>query len=244
MTAPTSPQLANTEETMTQAEESLAPIIVGAILAASVLTDDTEEPDYGPGWGVIVKGALIPGYAVARATAYGLRELVRGAVLNALIPLIALRLQLFDSEARYRGNLFEAARRAAEYAVDNAADAMLNQAHRIGHPDTRLFYDLVEQGGTDKALKIFAERTSRWLTREALFRAQTELAGPLGYTHKRWVTVGDERVRSEHRLLDGKSASLGGVFRTQSGAIRYPGDIAAPIHLWINCRCSLEFLKR
>lgn len=240
----TSPQIANSEEMMTEAENSLTPYIIAAILAVAPMAAEDEEPDYGAKWGVIAKGMLIPGYAMIQTAARGLRELVYGAVLNALIPLLLFRLRLFDVEGRYRGDVGELARESAEYAVDQAVTAMMNQAVTVGHPDSMDFYETTERGGTDRVLRTFAERTSRWITREALFRAQSEMAEALGYSHKRWITVGDERVRSEHRRLDGRAVPVGSVFRTQGGQLRYPGDVSAPIHLWINCRCSLEFLNR
>lgn len=87
-----------------------------------------------------------------------------------------------------------------------------------------------------------ARRLARWVARTALFDAQEQLTPEFGAAEKRWVTVGDDRVRHNHAILDGKRRKLHQPFITPAGAIMHPGDTSAPIELWINCRCHLEFL--
>lgn len=250
---PTSPQLANTEEVLQQAEDSLAPVIVGAILAAYLLTDDDEDGGYGPSWGVIAKGALIPGEFMLKTAAYGFREITRGAILNAIIPLLLAHLFWFERNSRYLPNiggyrtseeLRQLATRSAEFAIERAAEAMETLARDLDSPASQDFYRALSESRKQDELDVFARRTARWMARESLFRAQEALASELGFTHKRWVTERDARVRSEHRKLDGRAVPRTGTFQTSTGSIRYPGDVSAPIHLWINCRCSLEWLTR
>lgn len=239
---------------MEQAEDSLVPIIVGAILAASLLLGDDEEDSYGPSWGVISKGALIPGMLVLKTAARGFREIVRGAVINALIPLMLAHLFWFERNAQQLPNIrrgfrsSEDLRRLAEssagHAMEQAAEAMERMARNMDSPSSQEFYRAITKGPSEDQLEVFARRTARWLVRESLFRAQEELAPALGFTHKRWVSERDSRVRTEHRGLDGKVVRLATPFQTSSGNIRYPGDVSAPVHLWINCRCSLEWLTR
>lgn len=250
---PPSPQLANTEETLAQAEDTLAPVIVGAILAAYLLTDDDEGEGYGPSWGVIAKGALIPGEFMLKTAAYGFREITRGAILNAIIPLLLAHLFWFERNSRYLPNigeyrtseeLRELATRSAEFAIDRAAEAMESLARDLDSPASRDFYRALSESRKQDELDVFARRTSRWMARESLFRAQEALAVELGFTHKRWISERDSRVRADHRTLDGRAVPRTGTFQTPTGSIRYPGDVTAPIHLWINCRCSLEWLTR
>lgn len=70
---------------------------------------------------------------------------------------------------------------------------------------------------------------------------QLAMAERLGYSTKTWRTRLDERVRTAHRLLEGRTRPLDGVFVTIGGELRYPGDRSAPPQLTINCRCFMVF---
>ncbi len=56
-----------------------------------------------------------------------------------------------------------------------------------------------------------------------------------------WVTRGDDRVRSSHRMLDGKTVPVGQGFALDGKTLRFPGDPLAPADLTIGCRCRLKF---
>jgi HK97 family phage portal protein len=62
-----------------------------------------------------------------------------------------------------------------------------------------------------------------------------------GEVRKIWRTRRDDRVRSQHRVLDGRSAPLGGGFKVGEATLRFPGDPLAPPELTIGCRCRLKF---
>lgn len=62
-----------------------------------------------------------------------------------------------------------------------------------------------------------------------------------GKVRKTWVTEKDERVRAEHRLLNGKTVDINDGFMAKDFILRFPGDPLAPPHLTINCRCRLKF---
>lgn len=58
-----------------------------------------------------------------------------------------------------------------------------------------------------------------------------------GYSKKRWLSVGDERVRDSHVACDAQGAiAIGNTF---SNGLRFPGDPLGPIAETINCRCFL-----
>lgn len=63
----------------------------------------------------------------------------------------------------------------------------------------------------------------------------------IGATSKTWISTKDARVRSEHRLLDGKSVGVGSPFEVGGLMIRFPGDPLSPPQMTINCRCRLGF---
>lgn len=88
-----------------------------------------------------------------------------------------------------------------------------------------------------KRRKLIAEHES-----QTSFNAGIYLAGrQMGKTSKTWVSRRDEKVRSEHRMLNGKTVPLGQGFAVGGEALRFPGDPLAPPHLTINCRCRLRF---
>ena len=69
---------------------------------------------------------------------------------------------------------------------------------------------------------------------------QAALAPSLGYRSRVWRTRLDNKVRDEHRRLEGQRRSLTEPWQTPDGfVLRFPGDRRAPPHLWINCRCRL-----
>jgi hypothetical protein len=55
-----------------------------------------------------------------------------------------------------------------------------------------------------------------------------------------WVSMHDDQVRHAHQVLDGKRRHVGEPFHYGAEEIRYPGDVTAPIELWISCRCVLR----
>ena len=63
----------------------------------------------------------------------------------------------------------------------------------------------------------------------------------IGASTKTWISSKDTKVRSEHRLLDGKSVGVGNPFEVNGLLIRFPGDPLSPPQMTINCRCRLGF---
>lgn len=55
-----------------------------------------------------------------------------------------------------------------------------------------------------------------------------------------WVTIGDSKVRHSHRETAGQRRPPGKVFDVDGVAMDRPGDMSAPIELWINCRCVVR----
>jgi len=55
-----------------------------------------------------------------------------------------------------------------------------------------------------------------------------------------WVTMHDGAVRQAHADTDGQIRPIGEKFDVDGVAMSMPGDITAPIELWINCRCTLR----
>lgn len=78
---------------------------------------------------------------------------------------------------------------------------------------------------------------------QAAFNGGMYLAGQqTGAPQKTWRTRRDERVRPQHRMLEGKTIDIGDTFSIDGVGLRYPGDPLAPAHLALACRCRLKFV--
>ena len=60
-----------------------------------------------------------------------------------------------------------------------------------------------------------------------------------GASYKRWVTVGDSRVRAAHAAADGQEVPLGSPFVVDGEMLEYPGDPHGSAGNVINCRCVM-----
>lgn len=58
---------------------------------------------------------------------------------------------------------------------------------------------------------------------------------------KTWITRKDQRVRTTHQFLEGKTVPFGEGFAVAGEMLRFPGDPIAPPALTYNCRCRLRF---
>lgn len=92
------------------------------------------------------------------------------------------------------------------------------------------------------------EKSSRSLARTAatasLGSEMIELLRDQGYTHKRWTTRYDSRVRDTHANADRKTILLDEEFIVGGATLRYPGDpMCSDIGEVINCRCVLVGVK-
>lgn len=82
-------------------------------------------------------------------------------------------------------------------------------------------------------------RDGKPLTPEETEKVLAGLAVPT----KTWVTRKDQRVRPEHRILQGKTVPLSEGFAVGDSVLRFPGDPLAPPELTIGCRCRLSFRR-
>lgn len=65
-----------------------------------------------------------------------------------------------------------------------------------------------------------------------------------GYTHKRWMTRYDSRVRESHGAVDRKTIPLEDSFLVGGYALRYPADpMCLNLSEVINCRCVLVAVR-
>jgi hypothetical protein len=111
-----------------------------------------------------------------------------------------------------------AALRGVAAGVAAAADGMAGRARDIGH-----------NAGQVATASIAEAKAAVLAQRRKL---------PVKRT---WKTRGDDRVRPEHKAVEGQVRPLGVPFDVGGAKLRHPGDQAAPPHLWIGCRCTLRY---
>lgn len=101
-----------------------------------------------------------------------------------------------------------------------------------------------------KKLEIVTERNHKAAIRNARTmstsaqnagrQAAYERAEKLGVNiKKQWIATLDGRTRHEHRLLDGQTVPVNGMFTVDGMEIEYPGDPHAEARLVYNCRCTM-----
>lgn len=230
------------EEALEEAESSLGPIIA-TLLAAEAARQLTPSLSSLP-TAIVLRNLLLPlvlfGLRIARNHAPRIPFQFVGSPaaswLNTGIdtgvssdPRIVAENALDDTLSKVQ--------RAVQKTIENTSAS--NKKH-TDNPDV-----IVSPGPiTPHQADVAAKKMARWIARDALFGAQMRAAADMGYSHKRWVTERDARVRDAHRILDGQTVEIGGIFQTTGGNLRYPGDITAPAGLVLNCRCSLEMIRR
>ncbi len=74
-------------------------------------------------------------------------------------------------------------------------------------------------------------------------RTKLEQSKFMGYTHKRWNTQGDERVRRTnfHNSVKGKIIPVDSAFKGGGQSAEYPGDVTLEVGERINCRCFITY---
>ena len=98
-----------------------------------------------------------------------------------------------------------------------------------------------------------AERLIRTTYTSGANRAHVADLEEQGYTHLKWLTARDARVRAggrsgaNHRRMEGVTVPLGEAFVTPLGSrLRWPGDrtLGAPVADVVNCRCTTVGINR
>lgn len=66
-----------------------------------------------------------------------------------------------------------------------------------------------------------------------------------GCTKKKWISFGDERVRTDHANVDGEVVDINKPFHVGEYLMMFPKDdsLGAGLEEIVNCRCSVEYLQ-
>ncbi len=133
---------------------------------------------------------------------------------------------------------------------DKRFDRTVAAAMREGKPVAADMLGKIIGRLSDKNLLLRSEMLARTETMMALGSARDEAmrqqieAGKVAAqdVQKIWRSAGDNRVRHTHRVLNGKSIGVDGVFITPTGApLRFPGDPKATTSEISGCRCRLQY---
>ena len=142
---------------------------------------------------------------------------------------------------RYREIAYE--QFAEDAYIDELADNFSKDFHRVTKKHLSDDDDLLMLAGSywfsqDRAM-VTAENTVL-----DIFNYEEFLeALAMGYTQKTWVTMGDNRVRDSHTIIDGTTIPLDEVFHLEGGDMRFPraADLGASDDEISGCICWLEY---
>jgi hypothetical protein len=153
--------------------------------------------------------------------------------LSSMVPGFAVIVLDLMEKYSPAERLSEAERgRLIGQAIAVAAEAF----KQAGKTDPQL---LAGSGAVDRATRL------RHLAISIITSVRSEIqqnsAELLGFLTKTWRTRLDQRVRTAHRLLEGRTLPIEATFHTLGGSLRFPGDPTAHPSLTINCRCELQF---
>lgn len=131
---------------------------------------------------------------------------------------------------------------------DRRFDSTVRRAIRSGEPLTAVQVDRMVRRYNERFIKFRAETIARTEALRAVHAGTDEtyrqaIADGLldvDQLQRKWVTARDERVRSSHRGLNGLIRTIDETFPGAAGALRFPGDPAAPAAETIQCRCVLS----
>lgn len=269
---PQSPQAVAIDEALEQAESSIIPTLA-ALLAAEVATSMVSEA-VSETVENVAQGAYRVGkrwrypFLDAFLAGKGIYLIIKGMLELLLLPLGVFSWNNINDHADSKQTYSDATYDLILDSIDEVMERVAKSVEFVlakdvwdeddiyalfGVPgDTKFNPDHVgddevhgdPRSATQRAVDNFARQMARWLTRETVFTIQERVARGMGFTHKRWITMHDHKVRDFHRPLHGKAVPLGQSFSTPVGDLRYPGDTSAPIGLWINCRCVIEWIAR
>lgn len=112
--------------------------------------------------------------------------------------------------------------------------------------DTKKPSDLTDSAGTeyrtsiDRAMNI-AENEANSILNNEEYRSAIKN----GCTKKKWISFGDERVRTDHADVDGEVVDIYKPFHVVGYLMMFPKDdsLGAGLEEIVNCRCSVEYLQ-
>lgn len=169
--------------------------------------------------------------------------------LNELKVKQELTYQLYDAieNSKEAERFFETEEQKNKYITDTVNETYRSTVENIvREPDT------LDYTGTEKywlsgdRAQFIAENESNTLLNSAEFIEAKEE----GYTHKIWMSYGDDRVRLTHQEVDGAKIPIGAYFDVGRARMLYPKDVTSELSTGAecpeevcNCRCTVSYVK-
>lgn len=93
---------------------------------------------------------------------------------------------------------------------------------------------------SERAVELAETETNDYMN----YKKQAQ-AVKMGYTHKRWVAMLDERVRHTHIFADGQEVEINQPFVVGAYDMMFPldGSLGAGAEEIVNCRCVCQYIK-
>ena len=131
---------------------------------------------------------------------------------------------------------------------DRRFDRTVRRAIRDSEPLTRAQVDRMAGRYRERSVAFRATTIARTEALRAVHSGTDEAyrqaidAGAVDgdQLERTWVTARDERVRGSHVGLNGVTRGVDETFPGTFGALRFPGDPAAPSSETVRCRCALS----
>ena len=115
----------------------------------------------------------------------------------------------------------------------------------VREPDTLDYTGTERYWLSDDRAQFIAENESNTLLNSAEFIEAKEE----GYTHKIWMSYGDDRVRLTHQEVDGAKIPIGAYFDVGRARMLYPKDVTSELSTGAecpeevcNCRCVCKYI--
>lgn len=190
--------------------------------------------------------ALVGMYSVTRPKSFAKRmvKLDKGYKLSKREKQAQQHLKTFKKQVSQ-----DVIDRTNQAAVKNAKRAHIKGASNIYSDFNKMKDKDIKLGDIKKKLtqdyqnKKRVERAVDTEIHETAELSKQEHAKEMGFTRKRWKTVGDERVRSTswHSQVSGQVMPIGEDFQVGSMRAAHPSDVRLPVGERINCRCYLVY---
>lgn len=171
------------------------------------------------------------------------------SVRDKLSPKIGLPAAAMVASELQASTIPDAAFEAGSAALAQAAAADLSRAaalrslsQLLGTSRAEEFRGRFTVEGVDESSYSWekaGESAARTASTRAAAVAMIEKLRAEGYTHKRWMTRYDSRVRESHANVDRTTIELDASFVVGGSSLRYPADPFGAAAEIANCRCLL-----
>ena len=168
--------------------------------------------------------------------------------LNELKVKQELTYQLYEAieNSKEAERFFESEEQKDKYITDTVNETYRSTFENIvREPDTLDYTGTEKYWLSDDRAQFIAENESNTLLNSAEFIEAKEE----GYTHKIWMSYGDDRVRLTHQEVDGAKIPIGAYFDVGRARMLYPKDVTSELSTGaecpeeiVNCRCAVKYV--